>query len=296
MKRLIGISMLALLLVLSSCSVGGKTVKVGAKNFTEQAILAKMSVFLLEDNGFQVDEISELGSTALRQALETEQIDITWDYVGTGLVTYLDQPPIADSEEAFAEVKHLDEENDIVWTNLTEANNTYAIMMQEEEAEELGIETISDFAAYINENPGEINFATDAEFANRADGLAGMEEFYDFSLEGSITELETGLYYNALNNNEVNASVGFSTDARIDDFGFRVLEDDQGFFPSYSAAVSMTEDVYEEYPEIEEIFAPLEDILDSETMRDLNYQVDIEGESVELVVQQFLQENNLIEE
>ena len=64
-------------LVLAAC--GGsdeKKVTIGAKNFTEQFVLATMTAIILEENGFKVDEKSNMGSTALRQALENKQVDL----------------------------------------------------------------------------------------------------------------------------------------------------------------------------------------------------------------------------
>ena len=287
-----------LILVLAACGSDSKKITVGAKNFTEQFLLATMTTLILEENGFEVDEKSNMGSSALRQALESKQVDITWDYTGTGLVTYLGDEPVADKQEAFEKVNEIDQEkNGIYWTNLAEANNTYTVIMRQEQAKELDISSLSDLAAYMNDNDSELTIATDAEFANRSDGLPGVEETYGFAFnDENIHEMNIGLNYDALRDEEVDTSVGFATDARIDAFDFISLEDDEGFFPSYNAAVAMTEDTYEDYPEIEEILQPLADALDDEAMRELNYLVDIEDESVKSVAKKYLVENGLLKE
>lgn len=300
MKRLLTLcTALILVLVLAAC--GGsdsKKITVGAKGFTEQFILGKLTTIMLEENGFTVEERSNLGSTALRQALENKQVDILWDYTGTGLVTYLGQDPIQDGNESFEKLNEVDQaENGITWTNLSEVDNTYAVTMRAEQADELGIKTLSDFAAYINDNPGGLRMATNAEFLNRPDGIPGVEETYGFKFTNdSIHEMDLGLTYAALNNGEVDASVATATDSRIVEFDLVLLEDDQGFFPAYNAAIAMTTDIYEKYPEIEEIFEPLAELLDSDTMRALNYQVDIEDRNETDVAREFLIENGLIEE
>lgn len=287
-----------ILLVLAACgSSNDKKITVGAKNFTEQFVLATMTTLILEDNGFTVDEKSNMGSSALRQALENEQVDITWDYTGTGLVTYLGEDPEADKEKAFEKVNEIDQkENDIYWVNLSEANNTYTLMMRENDADELGINSLSDLANYMNDNNSPFSFATDAEFANRPDGLPGVEEVYGFEFtDANIHEMAIGLNYDALRDDEVDTSVGFATDARIDAFDFINLDDDKGFFPSYNAAVAMTKETYEEYPEIEDILQPLADALDDESLREINYLVDIEDKSVNEVAEDFLEEHNLLD-
>lgn len=300
MKRLLTLcTAIVLVLVLAAC--GGdsdsKKITVGAKGFTEQFILGKLTTIMLEENGFTVEEKSNLGSTALRQALENKQIDLSWDYTGTGLVTYLGQDPIQDGQEAFKKLNEIDQaENEIIWTNMSEANNTYALMMRSAQAEELGIKTISDLANYVSENPTNLLMATNAEFGSRADGLPGIEETYEFEFPNdSVTQMDEGLLYAALRDEEIDISVGFGTDARIVEFDLILLEDDLGFFPNYNAAIAMTTETYEKYPEIEEILEPLQKLLDSDAMRELNYQVDIEDKNETDVAREFLIEHGLIE-
>lgn len=303
MKKILSLyTVLLIVVMLTACGGGSgndenKEIVFGAKNFTEQFLLAQMGTIILEENGFTVEERSNLGSTALRQALENEQVDITFDYTGTGLVTYMGEDPIADKQEAYKTVNELDQErNSIYWTNLMDVNNTYTIAMKEKRADELGIASIADLANYVNENPGELRFGTDAEFGNRPDGLPGVQETYGFEFgSDNISEMTYGLQYDALDNDEVDVAVGFETDSRIRELNLVNLEDPEEFFPSYNAALAMTEETYENYPEIQELLQPLTDELDSEIMRELNYQVDIEERSVNDVAGEYLEENGFIE-
>ncbi|SEM86480.1 osmoprotectant transport system substrate-binding protein [Terribacillus saccharophilus] len=295
-KRLSLIALLTVIIVvLSSCSPGGKNITVGAKTFTEQLILAKMTSFILEDNGFNVEEIQNLGSSAMRQAIETQQIDITWEYVGTALVSYLGEDPIVDKNKAMERIQELDKKNGVAWTNLTDANNTYVLAMKQERAEELGLDTISDLAEYVNANPDELVFGMETEFANRQDGMPGLEEHYGFELpDSNIREMEIGLYYSALNNGEIDVTEGFSTDPQIKSLDLKILEDDQEFFPSYNLAASINQKTLDKYPELTELLMPLQKALTDDSLRELNYQVDIEKKSVERVAKDFLEANNLL--
>ena len=294
------IPLLIITMILSACSgIGftGKEVTVGGKNFTEQYILSEMTAFLLAEEGFKVNQMNNLGSSVVRSALENGQVDLMWEYTGTALLTYMGEESIADPEEAFQKVKEIDSENGIHWMNMSEVNNTYALVMRREQAEELGIESISDLAAYVNETPGELTMAADAEFANRSDGLPGVEETYGFEFgSGQVNQMDLGLTQRALNNEQVNVSMAFETDATIKSYDLVVLEDDELFFPPYRKAVTINQEVFEEYPEIEEITARLAENLDSDIMRELNYQVDIEGQSVSVVAYDWLVENGFLEE
>ncbi len=292
------IPLLVIALILSACSgVAGKEVTVGGKNFTEQYLLSEMTAFLLVEEGFKVNQMNNLGSSVVRSALINGQVDMMWEYTGTALITYMGEESISDPEKAFERVKELDSENNIHWMNMSEVNNTYALAMTSERSEELGITSISELADYINDNPGELTMAADAEFANRSDGLPGVEETYGFSFgSGQVKQMDLGLTQRSLDNEQVDVSVAFETDATIRSYDLVVLEDDERFFPPYRIAVTINEEVFEEYPEIEEITARLADRLDSNIMRELNYLVDIEGQSVSVVAYDWLVENGLLEE
>ncbi|PPA69964.1 glycine/betaine ABC transporter substrate-binding protein [Jeotgalibacillus proteolyticus] len=286
--------------ILASCSgigIAEKEVTVGGKNFTEQYLLSEMTAFLLVEEGFKVNQMNNLGSSVVRSALENGQVDLMWEYTGTALMTYMGEEPIIDPGEAFEKVKEIDSEKEIHWMNMSNVNNTYALAMRAEQAEELGIESISDLAEYINENPGELSMASDAEFANRADGIPGLQETYGFEFGSTqINQMDIGLTQRALDNEQVEVSVAFETDATIKSYNLIVLEDDQEFFPPYRAAVSINQDILDEYPEIEDITAILAERLDSSIMRELNYRVDIDGESVSVVAYEWLRDNGLVEE
>ncbi|MBN8209001.1 glycine betaine ABC transporter substrate-binding protein [Bacillus sp. NTK071] len=288
----------AILSMLTSCStvgIGGKQISVGGKNYTEQYLLSEMTSFLLEEEGFDVKQMNNLSSTVVRKALENKQVDVMWEYTGTALITYMGQDTIADPVKAFEKVKEIDGKNDIHWMNMSNVNNTYALAMKKEQAKELGIQSISDLATYINENPGELTIASDAEFANRPDGIPGVEKTYGFDFQtGQIKQMDIGLTQRALDNGQVDISVAFETDPTIVEYDLVTLEDDKNFFPPYRAAVTINEDVYEKYPEVKEITAPLAEKLNSDIMRKLNYKVDIEGNPVSIVAHDWLVENGLL--
>lgn len=291
-------TMVLIVSIVAACGGGGDKITVGSKNFTEQYLLSEMTVLLLEDNGFQVDEKSDMGSSVLREAHLNKQVDLVWDYTGTILVTYMGEEPLTDPDETFEEVKRLDkEQHDITWMNKADVNNTYALTMKRSKADELGIHSISDLAAYINDNPGAISVATDAEFANREDGLPGLQEVYGFTFGAdNIVEMQVGLQYEAIDTDQVDVAMGFGTDSQIPEYDLIVLEDDKQFFPAYHAVVGIHTDVLENNPEIEDITRQLSEKLNDEIMRELNYQVDVEGKNVETVAKEWLVDNGLLQE
>jgi osmoprotectant transport system substrate-binding protein len=276
----------------------GAEFSVGSKEFTEQLILGAMTIQLLEDAGASVDDQTGLVcSSVVREALTGGDIDMYWEYKGTGWITHLgNTEPIPDEQEQFEAVRDADAENGLTWLDPAPLNNTYAIAANAETAEETGIETLSDFSEYVQANQSEATLCAAAEFLGRDDGYPGLEEAYGFTIPpDQISELELGIVYESVGNGDpcVFGEV-FTTDGRIQSQNLTVFEDDQAFFPKYNASLVVSTEVLEQYPELEELFAPLTEALTNDVMIELNARVDVEGEQPEDVATDFLTEQGLI--
>ncbi|RBP85483.1 osmoprotectant transport system substrate-binding protein [Cytobacillus firmus] len=270
-------------------------VAVGGKDFTEQQILSKITSIYLKENGFDVEEASNMGSAVVRSALENGQIDVYWEYTGTGLVVYQKQEVETDPDAAYEKVKENDKENGITWLNKANFNNTYAILMKKDTAEKMGVKTISDLAKMVNDDPDKLKFASNAEFYAREDGVKGLQKLYGFKFPSkSVVKMDSGLLYNALKDGQVDVSVGFATDGRIKGFDLVILEDDQQFFPAYNGVPVVRQEVAEKSPEISELMNKLAGLLDNETMMSLNYSVDVEHKDITEVSRNWLEEQGLV--
>jgi osmoprotectant transport system substrate-binding protein len=270
-------------------------ITVGGKDFTEQHILTKMTSILLKEKGYKVDEADSMGSTVARTALENGQIDLYWEYTGTALLVYLKQPLVTDPVKAYEKVKELDKKKGLDWLNRSEFNNTYAILMQANRAKELGITSLSDLAKYVKENPNKLKFATNAEFFARADGLKGLENKYGFTFpDSNIVKMDTGLVYNALNEKQVDVSMGLATDGRIKGFNLVELKDNKQFFPPYNGAPVIREKTLKQYPEVGKLLNQMADKLNGDTMKELNYDVDVKHEDITKVARGWLSKEGLI--
>ena len=138
--------------VVEDVDLSGLSVTVGSKEFTEQLILGELTMLVLEGAGADVDDqIGLVGSTTVREALTSGEIDMYWEYLGTGWVTYLGNTEgIPDVDEQYEAVRDADADNGVVWLEPTPFNNTYAIAMTDESADELGITSISEIGELID--------------------------------------------------------------------------------------------------------------------------------------------------
>lgn len=283
---------------LSACGSKGDTIKVGSKEFTENIVLGKIAVIALEDAGFKVeDKTGVAGSDKVRMALENGDFDLYWEYTGTAWISMLqNDEPITDPQEAYDKVKEADEENGFIWLQYAPLNNTYTLMMRQEDSEELGIETISDLAEYINKNPGKLTTAIGHEFAIRPDGYPGVQSHYGYAQDtDEIKIMDMGIMYKTLRDEQVDVAMGLSTDGRIAALNIVTLEDDEYFFPVYNAAPVVRKDALEKNPEIKEILEKISPLLDSETVTKLNYEVDINEREPEEVAEEWMKSVDLID-
>ncbi|MGI8900620.1 MAG: glycine betaine ABC transporter substrate-binding protein [Nocardioides sp.] len=281
--------------------LSGASFTVGSKEFTEQLIMGQITRLALENAGADVtDETGITGTVNVRKALESGEIDMYWEYTGTGfgeiLGNEITEAP-TDQQELFDTVAEMDAKNDVQWTALAPVNNTYAIATSASVQEEFSVSTLSDYAGLVSSNAEASSLCAASEFINRADGLPGVAEAYGFDpAQVPTTEVDLGIIFTRVPEGDpCNFGEVFATDGRIPANDMVVLEDDQNFFPIYNLALTVRKDVYDENGEaLDAIFTPIAEKLDTATLQALNAQVDVDGLLPEEVAQMWLEENGFI--
>ena len=97
-------------------------------------------------------------------------------------------------------------------------NNTYALVMQRERANKLGIRTISD----LQKHP-ELKFGFTHEFLDRQDGWSPLAVAYRLRPQ-NVVGIDHALGYAALVNGSIDVKDAYSTDAKIAEYDLLVLE------------------------------------------------------------------------
>ncbi|APE35973.1 glycine/betaine ABC transporter substrate-binding protein [Nocardia mangyaensis] len=260
----------------------GVAVTVGSKDFTEANILGYLIEFALTAAGANVRDLTNIqGSNSLRDAQLHGQVDIAYDYTGTGWINYLgNETPEPDERTQFELVRDADRaEHGMVWAAMAPMNNTYALVTSRNTAEQTGVRTLSDYADLIAKDPAAAATCVGTEFNVRQDGYPGMARKYGIDV-GAVPKqiVQDALVYQATADaTQCRFGSVAATDGRIPALDLVLLEDDQGFFPKYNAAVVMHGDFADAHPEVAEIMAPISARLTNEVITELNRQVDIDG-------------------
>jgi osmoprotectant transport system substrate-binding protein len=275
---------------------------VGSEGFTEQEVLGNIAIQVLEAaDATVIDRTGLGGNEEVRQALESGEIDLYWEYTATGWLVHLSETDsIPDPRKQYKAVARQDlEENGIKWLDPAPGNDTYAIAASEKTSRDLGVETISDLKRLVEDRPEEATLClnNDDDFLTRFDGLPGLERAYGFEFpEENLIEMSVDAVYDATDEAEIcNFGVVFTTSGFIRELDLRLLQDDKEFFAVYNPALTVRQDVYKQYPQLRKIFVPVSEGLDTETLRKLNYAVDVQGEAPESVARSWLRENGFIE-
>jgi osmoprotectant transport system substrate-binding protein len=273
--------------------VTSETIVIGTKLFQESYITAHMISLLLDDRGYNTDVKENLGGTLVNyEALKKGDIHSYVDYTGTIYSQILKKPPLEewDPEVVYEESEQgLLEMDEIVIAASLGFENAYAIAVDGGWAESNEVSTISDLASYAPD----MEIGTDPEFATREDGLPQIDRIYGFTFK-NYNPMVPGIMYEAIKNEEVDAISAYTTDTRNDLYELKVLEDDKNALPPYDAVVLVSAEFEGENPEVMAILAELDGRIDSDTMRQLNGEYDIEKREARDIARDFLVEEGLI--
>jgi osmoprotectant transport system substrate-binding protein len=275
----------------------GVDITVGSKDFTEQILLGYMAELALSAAGADITDLTDIkGSNSSRQAMLSGEVDVMWEYTGTGWINYLgNELPVPGGEEAqYEATRKADlEQNGVVWLEYSPLNNQYALATTEEYAARHDLETMSDLAAFLKENPQEAVYCLETEFISRQDGFPAAQKTYGLPV-AEIKQFGIGAIYAAIDGGTCPIGEVFTTDGRIAGLGLKVMEDDKLAFPQYNAAVTVREEFLEAHPQIETVLAPVANALNNEIMIELNKQVDVEGREPGKVARDWMVEQGFI--
>jgi osmoprotectant transport system permease protein len=214
-------------IALAFATAHAEPVLIGSKKFTESYVLAEIAKKTLARTGVLVEHRQGMGGTIiLWQALRTNQISAYPEYTGTIAEEILKVPASTLTNELREQLA----KNGVGMTGELGFNNTYALVVRRDLAEQKQIHTISDLR-----NHPDLKFGFTHEFLDRRDGWRPLAEKYRLPAQ-NVTGIDHGLGYEALRNGSIEVKDAYSTDAKIDEFQLLALEDDLHFFPQYKAA------------------------------------------------------------
>ncbi len=271
------------------------TIILAAKGWSENMTLGYMAALLIEANTVHSVDTSKINmgpTEMLHPALVEGQIDIYPEYTGTSWMVVLgNEEVISDRREIYEASRDAYlEQFGIVMLEPIGFQNTFAMAMKAERAAELGVTTLSELAAIPD-----LTFIGDNTTFTRPDLYLGLGEAYGIDMDNvNRVIVDTSFFYEALDQGEGDVTTLFSTDGRLKEYGFVILEDDKSFFPPYDAIFVVRGEILDQYPSILEALTPLLGTIDEATMTELNFKVEVEMQDPEDVAREYLESVGLI--
>jgi osmoprotectant transport system permease protein len=258
-------------------------VVIGGKIFTESYVLGEIGAQSIEAaTHTAVNRKLGMGSTGiLFEALKGGAIDVYPDYSGTLAEAILKRPDLKsldDIRQALAAM-------DLTISASLGFNDTYALAVKEEFAEQHNLHSIGDLIPVQSE----IKAAFSYEFMDRKDGYPGLVGSYRLKFDPQkVSRMEHSLSFQAIEQNAVNLIDVYSTDAKIKKLHLRLLKDDHDYFPVYQAVWVARQSFVEQHPREWQALRGLEGKISEEAMLDMNAQADIDKVGFKQIAARFL--------
>ncbi len=276
----------AVLLGVVSAHRAPATVVVGSKNFTEQVILGELVAQAIEaEGGIRVERKLDLGGTFVcDRGLRSGDLDVYVEYTGTADAAVFHQPVPHDSRAALDEAQTLYAKVGLSALDPLGFNNTFAILVRDQDAQTLGLRTIDDLRRVAGRwTPG-----FGYEFLQRDDGYPGLVREYGLTFASQPRAMDVSLIYKALADGQVNVIAGDATSGLIDALHLTQLEDDRHYFPPYDAVPVVRTATLLKYPAVGRALARLAGRVSGRDMRAMNAAVNVGHQDVRNVVRDFL--------
>lgn len=290
------VGLITTLALLAGCGGGASKGKVtiGSKDFSESILLGEMVAQLIEGNSdIKVERKLNLGGTKVNfDGLKAGDLDMYAEYDGTAYGVHLEHTePITDASKVFGQVKQeFESKFKLTWSKPFGFNNTYALAIPRNLAEQYAIKTYSDLAKHSDK----FVFGTTNEFMGRkADGYEPLVAAYGFKFK-DVKKMTAGLRYKAIQQNDIQVMDAYATDGKLKEFDLVTLQDDKKFFPPYNGAVVVRMDTLEKNPGLADVLDKLGGAMNDQVMQELNYRVEVKEEAVEAVAKDFLTSKGLV--
>lgn len=271
----------------TGCAAGSGELAVGSKNFTEQLILGEILKQSLETacRGPVEGRFYLAGTYICQQAILAGRIDTYVEYTGTAMAAILKDRINGDAAGVFDYVRQQYKRrfNLDVMAPLG-FNNSFAMVMRPDEAQMLGVKTLSQLAPVAPR----LKLGVGYEFLERPDGFQGLVRTYGLHFAEAPRVMDLGLLYRALENKSVDIVAGNNTDGLIAARGLLVLDDDKRYFPPYDAVPIVRPGLFDKCPQARAAFDSLAGRITADQMRAMNYAVDGEKKDAGDVAREFL--------
>jgi osmoprotectant transport system substrate-binding protein len=300
-SRTLALGATMLVLVVGACSSGGgsskPTVKIGSVGFDEARIMAEAYAQVLENAGYTAnrDGIGLGDRKVLLPALESGQIDLQPEYIGSGLGAGYGGTPTGDAAANLTALQTIldGKGGGITALAYTPAQDQNAFVVRKETADALKLAKMSDVAAVQDQL--KLGLAKDCPTnplcANALHDAYGIDPTKATLLDACSTPMAQALAAKTIDLGEL-----CSTQPDIITNGFVLLEDDKKTQPADNISPLVRNDFLAKTDKaaFSKLLNDLSAKVDTATLADLYKQVSIDKKDIKDVVSTWLKAQGLV--
>ena len=290
----------SVLVLVSACSAGGggkPTIKVGSDGFYEAKLMAEIYAQALEAGGYTVDRTGiGIGSRKVSApALESGQIDLKPEYIGSGLAYYQPGAQTGDpaANEAALQAVLATKGGGITVLDYSPAADQNAFVVRKETATQFNLVTLSDAAPVQNQLKW--GLATDCK--TNPVCAAALKSAYGIDPTNitSLAACDTPMAQ-ALANKTIDVAELCSTQPDIAVNGFVVLTDDKQTQPADNIAPLVRNDLLAKVDKtsFEKILNDVSAKMTTTSLTQLNKQVSVDQMDIAAVAKAWLKSVGLV--
>lgn len=270
-------------------------------DYTESQIMHHMIKHLVEGKtDLKVTIQDQMSQVNNYKALigKKHSCDMMISYDGTLLTTFLKKDPkdVPRGETLYDYTNKLGKKREqLMMTGKLGFNNTYAIAVPQKIADKYNLKKISDLEKVSNE----LVFGAEHEFFTEEGSMKynPFVKYYNLKFKDRKS-VDVSLKYSAIEKGEYDVTEVYATDGLNKKAKLVILEDDKHFFPEYNGAFLVREDTFEKFssvaPDLRQVLSMLEGKISTEDMSEMTYNVDVKGQSVDKVSEDFLKKKGIL--
>jgi osmoprotectant transport system substrate-binding protein len=292
----------SMLVLLGACTTGGgskPTLKIGSVGFDEARVVAEVYAQALEANGYTVDRAGiGLGTRkVLLPALESGQIDMEPEYIGSGLASGYGGTSTSDPAKNRADLqKILDTKGGgITVLDYTLGVDTNALVVRKETADQYKLAKWSDLTAVADKLKW--GLATDCPTSPVCSGALKSAYGIDFDkIDKTLIDACSTPMADALKNKTVDVAELCSTSPEIIVNGWVGLEDDKHTQPADNLAPLVRNDYLAKVDKaaFSKILNDVSAKIDTPTLADLYKQVSVDKKDIKVVASTWLKAKGFV--
>jgi osmoprotectant transport system substrate-binding protein len=287
----------SMLVLLGACSTGGgkPAIKIGSDGFDEAKVVAEVYAQALEANGYTVDRAGiGLGARKVTTpALESGQIDLKPEYIGSGLAYYAPGTQTSNPATNQQLLQAAVTPKGITVLGYTPGQDTNAFVVRKETADQYSLTKVSDLTAHQND----LKWGLATDCPTNPVCAAALKTAYGLAPTNvTLIDACSGPMADALLKKTVDVAELCSTGPEIIVNGWVRLEDDKQTQPADNIAPLVRNDYLAKVDKaaFSKILDDVSAKIDTPTLADLYKQVAVDKKDLAVVAKAWLQAQGIV--